>query len=414
MIIEKLLTSYMRYTSNKYLNFSNNKNFILPEPKKNKQYFLYIHIPFCVELCPYCSFYKVPFQKDLTVKYFQSLQEEIKMLNKQGYTFSSIYIGGGTPTVLPKELVKLITAAKKLWPVNQISVETNPDHISIKTCKMLKKAGVNRISLGVQTFNNKLLKNIGRFEKYGSGEEIKKRIRAIMRMFDTLNIDMIFNFPGQTLPMVINDVEIINELNVDQVTFYPLMPARIKKSEIQSRFGRINYSNEKMFYKKITKQLSKQYTNSTVWCFSRIKGMIDEYIIDNDEYIGIGAGSFSYINGTIFSHIFSINDYISQIQNGIFPKTKYKNFSQREQIRYDLLIKLFSRTLDLNYLKNKYGKTYWLYIIKELFFFLLTGAGKLKNKKLILTQKGQYYLLVMMREFFTGVNNFREDKNGIN
>lgn len=136
--------------------------------------------------------------------------------------------------------------------------------------------------------------------------------------------------------------------------------------------------------------------------------MIDEYIIDYEEYAGLGAGSFGYINGTAYSNVFSIKKYIELIQQGMLPTAASKRFSKSEKIQYYLLMRLFGKSLDLEKIKNKYGIQFWFYTWKQVLFFLITRAIKLKDNHLILTPRGQYYLVILMREFFSGVNNFRE------
>jgi coproporphyrinogen III oxidase-like Fe-S oxidoreductase len=136
--------------------------------------------------------------------------------------------------------------------------------------------------------------------------------------------------------------------------------------------------------------------------------MIDEYIIDYDEYLGTGSGSFGYYNGRILSNTFSIPEYFKFIDKGRLPLRAEKKFSLVEQMRYDFLIKLFGITLDKKFIEKKYNKSFYRKLFKELFFFKFIGALKEEDEKFFLTEKGQYFWVIMMREFFIGVNNFRD------
>ena len=406
MFIEKLLTHYMRILSARHLSFPKNNSWSIPKPQDGKSYLLYIHVPFCEELCPYCSFYRVRFESALAFSYFESLKKEMELYRKNGFSFESIYVGGGTPTVLTDKLAEVLKLAQAIWPIKKISVETNPNHLIPQIIRTLLDAGVNRLSVGVQTFNDRLLTGIDRIQKYGSGREIKQKLADINGAFDTLNIDLIFNFPNQTLAMLLDDIKIVKDIKADQVTFYPLMVSRSNKKLLQARYGKISYLQERRFYKRITGELSNLYRQASAWCFSRKDGMIDEYILDHDEYAGLGAGSFGYINGNIYSNTFSVENYIELVQRGLLPVAARKSFFKQERVRYEILMKLFGGTLNLDDLSKKYRRLFRFHFWKKI--FIATGAATCRNDQLLLTLKGQYYLVILMREFFSGVNNLRE------
>ncbi len=409
MLVENALTAFLKRKNSQILNFNQFDRIYPPKPQHGKQYLLYIHIPFCEELCPYCSFNRYAFRHDIAVDYFTSLTKEIHMYAELGFNFSAIYVGGGTPTVLPEHMGRLLLDCAELFAIKEISLETNPNHLTDEIVKILKDSGVNRLSVGVQSFDDQLLKQMDRLKKYGSGEEIKSRLWKYSGVFDTLNIDMIFNFPTQTSDMLIEDCRIIKELQADQVTFYPLMVSDITKRELERRFGVISYRQEKYFYELICSSLQSEYGHGTAWCFSRKNSMIDEYIVDYDEYIGAGSGAFGYVNGTCIANTFDLAEYSKKIQDGKLPIFAQKKFSPTEQIQYDFMMKLFGTTLDLARMEQKFGGKFSRTLWKEIPFMKLIGALKAsENEKLNLTPKGRYLWVVMMREFFTGVNNFRD------
>jgi coproporphyrinogen III oxidase-like Fe-S oxidoreductase len=350
----------------------------------------------------------VKFDPSLASCYFDALEAEIKIYCDLGYSFESIYVGGGTPTIMPDRLARIIEFVKNTWPIRQISVETNPNHLTDEILQMLRDVGTNRLSVGVQSFDNKILQSVHRFEKYGSGEEIKKRLLSVSGMFDTLNIDMIFNMPNQTSEILTQDIEIIKEIRTDQVTYYPLMVSKSRKKELLERCGRINHRQEKQFYRLIVNGLADTYNQQSVWCFSRKEGVIDEYIVDHDEYAGVGLGSLGYINGTMYSNTFSIQHYIKMLNQNKHPIVAYRSFSGREQMRYNLLFKLLDGNLNLSYIKKKFGNYFWLGLSPELSFLLAAGVITFRDNSILLTPRGRYYYLIIMRTLFSILGDYRD------
>ncbi|MDQ7785599.1 MAG: coproporphyrinogen III oxidase family protein, partial [Desulfomonilaceae bacterium] len=408
MIVESVLTAYLKHKYSTLLQFESLEAVEPPRPRPGVEYLLYVHIPFCEELCPYCSFNRFPFEKSLAQEYFGGLGREIAMYADLGYDFRSVYVGGGTPTVLPDEMARLLDDLRSRFGVREISLETNPNHLTDDIIGTLKDGGVNRLSVGVQSFNDSLLKQMERYHKYGSGTEIRDRLAGLMGVFDTLNVDMIFNFPTQTEEMLAKDVEIIKEIKADQVTFYPLMVSDVTRKELARRFGPVSYRQEKRFYTRIVEGLEAEYGFGTAWCFSRKKTMIDEYIVDYDEYVGVGSGSFGYANGICFANTFSVPDYLDRIRRGAFPLLAKKEFSRTEQIHYDFMMKLFGSSLDVERAEGKFHGEFMKTLWKEIHLFKLLSALVNENGRIRLTRRGRYLWVIMLREFFTGVNNFRD------
>ncbi len=280
---------------------------------------LYLHIPFCERLCPYCSFNRFVFEEELCRDYFRALRKELLLYRDLGYDFGGIYVGGGTPTVLIDELEETIALARASFHIRELSVETNPNHLTEDRLTALQRAGVNRLSVGVQSFDDGLLRKMDRYEKYGSGAEIAERLRNTLGRFGTLNADMIFNFPTQTPAMLDRDLDTLLSVGVDQVTWYPLMVSDATRQKVTETLGRVDDRQEERFYHQIVGRLVPAYRFSSAWCFSREKAMIDEYIVDYDEYAGLGSGSIGYLNGVCYANTFDIRTYIAQVDRGELP-----------------------------------------------------------------------------------------------
>jgi len=369
---------------------------------------LYIHVPFCEQLCPYCSFHRVKLDERLCRKYFRSLRKEMMLYKNLGYTFGGVYVGGGTPTVLIEELEETLTLAKQSFPLREISVETNPNHLTENNMAALKRCGVNRLSVGVQSFDDKLLRSMERYEKYGSGHDVAERLSQALGQFDTLNADMMFNFPSQELPSLDRDLDILLDIGMDQITYYPLMVSDSTRTTVDRIFGKVSYSKEERFYHRIVERLFPAYRFSSAWCFSKKAAMIDEYIVDYDEYAGLGSGSIGYLNGTCYANTFDIAEYVACIDQGEIPVKAFQNFSLKEQLRYDFIMKLFGMHLDISALRNKHGGVFYRFLWFDILAFFLAGGLRYHQGCFYLTKRGRYLWVIMMREFFIAVNNFRD------
>jgi coproporphyrinogen III oxidase-like Fe-S oxidoreductase len=367
---------------------------------------LYVHIPFCRTLCPFCCFNRYLFDRDKAKVYFKSLKKELDLYVERGFRFSEFYFGGGTPTILMDELTGFIGHLKRNFEVKRISVETTPRELNRQNIVLLKEAGVRRLSVGVQSFNDGLLKSMGRL--IIMGDEVKSRLSLAQGEFETLNIDLLFNFPGQSEAELRNDIKTVRELGIDQVTFYPLMASPHKKDALERSFNRVDTAREKRFYEVILEEMAASgYRASTSWCFSRGDRMIDEYIVDTDDYVGIGSGSVSMVKGNFFINTFSLERYGEIIESGKLPIIGTKKLSAEEHQRYYLLTKLFGMKLDGSKFRNYFHSDLGTGLGKEMlllkFFDIVRG-----KEKLTVTQRGMYPVSVMMREFFSSLNTLRE------
>ena len=409
MLSERILTPVLRFVTRDAFRLEEMGAVRFPGPKPGRQYMLYIHVPFCDVLCPYCSFNRFAYREQAARAYFVSLREEMRMTASLGYTFKSLYFGGGTPTILLDELITTIDLAKALFGIQDISCETNPNQLEPELAERL--AGrVQRMSVGVQSFDNTLLHKVSRLERFGDGEQILKRIHSVAGMFQSLNVDIIFNFPGQTREVLLNDIECAKGSGANQVTFYPLMSPRSVVRSLKQTVGTVTYDQEYDDYRLILETMAAGYEQTTGWAFSRRNGgLIDEYIVDTEEYVGLGSGAFSYLDGTIYVNTFSLKNYAEAIQGGRRPVMGAKSYSRHNQMRYHFLMDLFGSGLDRKLFRERFGLPVELGLPLELAYFAVNGALDDSNPaKITLTIRGKYLFVVMMREFFIGINEFRD------
>ena len=407
--VNRIVTVVARRELARVMSFDQRGNLEIPAGDASPR-MLYLHVPFCERLCPYCSFHRVPFQDQLAHDYFAALRKEMTLYCDRGHNFTGLYVGGGTPTVLVDELEETLNHARQSFRITEVSVETNPDHLTEKVLAALKRAGVSRLSVGIQSFDDGLLKAMGRYEKYGSGAAIAERLKAALGRFDTLNADMMFNFPSQTAAMLDRDIDILMNTGLDQFTYYPLMVSDNTRHVVERALGRLDPRRERQFYRQIVRRLVPTYAFSSAWCFSRktVRAAIDEYIVTHDEYAGLGSGAIGYLNGRCYANTFDIPTYIARVSRGESPVQAARQFSLRERVRYDFLTGLFATRLDPSALRRKYGAKLAWYLGSDLLAFWLAGALRCDEAGLRLTQRGLYTWVIMMREFFTAVNNFRD------
>ncbi len=381
----------------------------LPTPVPGRDYLLYLHVPFCERLCPYCSFNRYPYQADLATAYFAQLRDEMRMVAEQGYDFGAVYIGGGTPTVDVAELCATIDLARELFSIREVSSETNPNHLYPQWIDPLLDR-VDRLSVGVQSFDDGLLAQMDRFDKYGSAEQILERLRSIEGAFHSLNVDMIFNFPTQTPEMVVTDIEMVKSTGCNQVTFYPLMASPVVAESLKRTVGKVDYEREARYYSTLVEGLSEKFTPASAWTFSRTGGgMIDEYIVDYEDYVGLGSGAFSFLDGALYVNTFSLREYAARIGAGKSATVQWRKFGRREMMRYRFLMALFGLRLDKRAFERDFGVSIEWGLAVEMAF--MRGAAAFATDdadELTLTDKGRYLLVAMMREFFIGVNGVRD------
>lgn len=432
-----MLSSVVRECMKSYLNLKPVTEDRVPAPKPGQRYMLYMHVPFCERLCPYCSFNRFPFAEDRARPYFANMRKEMLMLKEMGYDFDSVYVGGGTPTILLDELCDTIDLARETFSIKEVSSETNPNHLIPSYLDKLQ-GRVQRLSVGVQSFDDGLLKQMDRYDKYGCGQQIMERIQDATPYFVSMNADMIFNFPAQTEDILINDIERVIESGASQTTFYPLMASPSVEKSLARTVGKVDYNREQRFYETICELLTGElpgeagaalaggrvgsqgerglFEHGSAWTFNRRgtkaageDAMIDEYVVNYEEYPAIGSGGITYLGSNLYVNTFSVRDYNFAIESGRMSMMGKTTFSKRNRMRYRFMMQLFGLRLDKRQFKRDFGCSVEAGLPVEMAFMTAAGAFATNNDdELTLTPKGRYLTVVMMRQFFIGVNNLRD------
>jgi coproporphyrinogen III oxidase-like Fe-S oxidoreductase len=405
--IDSLLIRLFRFRTRGFLKMEPADGAPPPAPKNDGCY-LYVHIPFCEVLCPFCSFHRVQHCHSQAQRYFSALRTELRRYHEAGHRFSGAYFGGGTPTTEPVELAETIELVRALFGTTEISVETNPKDLRPDVLATLRQAGVTRLSVGVQSFDDALLREMERFDKYGSGAEIADHLRLAAGMFPTLNVDLIFNQPHQTLESLERDLEIVAKLGVNQVSCYPLMTSPTVLRRMAGAMGRPDRKRLRHFYATIVRRLSPDFSPTSAWCFTRRGGGCDEYIVTAENYIGVGSGAFSYVDGTLYATTFSLSAYEQRISRGSTGITMQHRLSAGDRMRYALLVRMFGLRLDREWARRRHGSRFFRQLWGELRTLEALGAARRDQAGWKLTERGMYWLMLMMSEFFESVNAYRD------
>ena len=424
MLSERLLTTVVRQCTNQYLKLKPTDEVMMPAPEPGKRYMLYMHVPFCERLCPYCSFNRFPFSEERARPYFENMRKEMRMLKDLGYDFDSVYIGGGTPTIMIDELCDTIDQARELFNIQEVSSETNPNHLIPSYLDKLQ-GRVQRLSVGVQSFDDGLLKQMDRYDKYGSGKEIIARIQDASPYFVSMNADMIFNFPAQTEDILISDIERVIESGCTQTTFYPLMASPSVERSLARTVGKVDYAREQKYYEIICELLTggplHLFEHGSAWTFNKRNtsaagedAMIDEYVVDYEEYPAIGSGGMTYLGHTQYVNTFSVREYNKAIESGRMSLMGKAEFSKRNRMRYRFMMQLFGLRLDKKQWERDFDCSVAAGLPAEYMFMKMSGAFDVDNdEEITLTPKGRYLMVVMMRQFFIGVNNLRDQARSV-
>ncbi len=417
---EAMAPKWMLYTTEKVMQYHLERKLVvdpcvidaIPAPVPGHNYMLYAHIPFCNTLCTYCTFHRFLFKEHKARQYFISLRKEMQAVKELGYDFTSFYIGGGTTTILLDELVKTIELAKKLFPsMKEVSCETDPQAMADPEIKALEGL-VDRMSVGVQSFNDDILKMTDRYQKFGSGEHVYDYIMHAQEHFPICKVDLIFGFQGQTDEVLRNDLQKVMQLSPRQITTYPLMVTSQTKKSVKDTIAAPPEIMAQQ-YRIILDSLSTHYNQLSSWAFGKANDEgFDEYVIDNDEYLGIGSGAFSFLGACLYVNTFSLRRYNDRISRGLAGVERKRSFKKPDVLKYRLLLGLFSGRLSRKYFRDVHHVDLDKALFKEVMALKIIGAIKENPKdkdQFIVTDRGKLIGLVMMKDFYSMMDNIRAE-----
>lgn len=363
---------------------------------------LYIHIPFCKNKCPYCPYNKIMYDKNLVRPYLKAILAEIEQYyNRLGrIEVSSIYIGGGTPTNLIDELGVILGKIREHFNITgNICIETTPSDLNEETVSKLVSYGINLVSLGVQSFDDKYLQLIGRNYKASILYPVIELL--LSSNFKSINIDLMFALPDQKVEEVILDLKKAISSGVNQITLYPLFTFPYSTVGKYLNLKRIKMPNiikrKKMYYAIHDFCIDNGFKRVSVWGFNR--GEFPRYSsVTRDNYIGFGAGAGSHIPGIFYLNTFSVKEYIKTYSNDKLPVALKMDFTDSMTRYYWLYWRLYDTYIPKGQLFKLFGKKdkniqLLLWLIRTL------KLGEEDVENIFLSKRGAFWLHLIQNYF---------------
>lgn len=364
---------------------------------------LYIHIPFCETLCPYCPYNKTLYHKNKARAYQKALLAELSLLQEylSGKCITSIYIGGGTPTLMLEELQEVLDWIRvKFTFKGDVGIEVYPRKIDKNKLTQLKGMGVNLVSIGVQTFNDRQLQFLGR--RY-TGKEALKTIELIKRAdFDCVDVDLMFNLPHQTLEDIEHDLRTCYNEDIEQLSIYPLiifpltpLYKRVKEGHLRT-FG---FPAEYGILKKIEDWSGQWgYDKTSIWTYGKRSGK--RYTsITRESFVGIGASATSLFSEYFYLNTFQVDAYIHRLAEGRLPINLVNVMSSRERMVFWLFWRCYDTSIDTRRFEEMFGREF----AEEfpLLERLLRGSGlaRKSGEKLEMTRPGAYLFHLIEKHY---------------
>lgn len=384
---------------------------------------IYIHIPFCKSKCSYCDFLSFSLNNEyIKEKYIIALKKEItntilklnkyRLLNEEyeNIVIDTIYIGGGTPSSIDAKLIKeILDTISNEFNVSsnvEITIEVNPESVTSEKLEIYKSSGINRISIGLQTTNDKMLKELGRLYIYS---EFKEKYNLIKKYFNNINIDLIFGLPFQNIDDLKKDIKEIINLNPNHISAYSLIIEKNTKIYKEAKDFKIKIPedilNRDMYWYIKTNLEKNGYIHYEISNFSKEKyeSKHNIHCWEQKEYLGYGIGAASYFNNTRFSNITNLPLYIVNIQNNIFDINieEIQNIKDKQK-EYMLLNLRMLKGVNVNKFKKLFNKDPLIIFKNEINRLIDNNLLKIidKNELYIrLTNKGLDLANIVWEEF---------------
>lgn len=362
---------------------------------------VYIHIPFCQQICYYCDFNKFMMDRQPVDQYLEYLEKEIvESLKRTPVTnLKTVFVGGGTPTALDLEQTqKLIDMINSHIIKGQTGVEmtfeSNPNEISKEKLQILKDGGVNRISFGAQTFDKGLLKKIGRTH---SPNEIEEAIQTAKEVgIDNINLDLMYALPGQTMEQFIDSLDKAMELPIQHISAYSLIIEPKTVFYIEMNRGKLKPApeeDEAAMYDFLMNYLKeKGFHQYEISNFEK-NGLESKHNLvywNNDEYFGFGAGAHGYVNGVRYSNAGPLKKYFQLIDENGVPVIHEHTVTKQEKMEEEMFLGLrkMQGVSEVEF-SAKYGATFNEIFPNVIEKLSKDGLVEYKEDYLRLTHKGK-------------------------
>ncbi|MDV3427814.1 MAG: radical SAM protein [Bacillota bacterium] len=356
---------------------------------------IYVHIPFCITLCPFCPYNKIKYDKKIVKPYCQALISEINMagrLNGLNKNVNSVYFGGGTPALIADELPEIIAALRNNFNIkSNIGIELHPRDINEESLRKIKDAGFDMVSIGIQSFDQGTLDSLGR--EYIDGKE--KVILARDAGFSVIDVDLIFGIKNQTEESLKSDFITAYKSGATQVSTYPFIDFSYAKN-INKPSGK----NKKRKFLNCIEDTAGEidWKRTAVWTFGK-KGSSRYSSITRDVFMGFGASSVSLTKNKFKINTFSVPEYIKRVNEGKIPTALSMELNLRNRALYWLFWNAYTLKFDNSEFKKLFGKNLKDVFRIELFMAAILGIIKKEDDNYYLTKRGIYFYHLAEQKF---------------
>lgn len=363
------------------------------------KYGLYIHVPFCVQKCYYCDFNSIARDEGLLDSYLTALHKEIELVaNKYTPEIKTIYVGGGTPTILSgQQLTTVLEKCRKNFVLSQdveITIEANPGTLTEEKLGLTKQAGVNRLSLGVQSFDEQLLQQLGRIH---TAQDVINNYALLRKLgFDNLSFDLMFALPGQSLQEWESTLQQAIELGPEHISTYNL------KIEANTVFGqwlkegkieKVDQELDLAMYRRTIELLEQNgYSQYEISNFSKpgYESRHNKIYWENKKYLALGPGAHFYDGQYRGYNLENIKDYCKQLKAGKLPIADKNRLSRSEKIEETLMLGLrLNNGISLTAFENRFNESLTEIYDAELEKLINQNLIELTANSLFLTDRGR-------------------------
>ena len=348
---------------------------------------LYVHIPFCRSICSFCPYCKVRYEKDLCDTYIDALLREIHMVGNQypgKKKTTSLYFGGGTPALAADRLKEVIDAVEAHFIITEgIGVELHPEDVRPQVLRKLKDAGVTRISIGIQSFQEKYQEILGR--RPVDAGRLKQALEEVP--FETVSMDLIFALPGQTCEELTEDIETVFESGANHAAVYPFIDFTFTSSTVKA----MSKKEKRALLDEMTRRcLEKGYIRTSIWTFASEENA--KYSsMTRDNFLGFGTSATTLLKDQFKINTFSVEEYCRRVDEGKLPTSLTLRFTKHQRMVYWLFWTLYSTRLDSRDFERFFGVPLKKMYGAEMKLAELLGFLREENGVCTMTLKGAFY-----------------------
>ena len=338
-LITDLTRMYLTHSTKPFI-FTNDFDKVLPYDN-GSEFGLYVHIPFCKSICNFCPYCKVIYDEETAKGYIDALIKELHLVGRQWNgrrRATSLYFGGGTPALLADRITDIISALREHFIITDgIGIELHPDNVNVSVLKTLKSAGVDKISIGIQSFQDKYRRVLQR-RKFDI-KDISKALNEVE--FETVSMDFIFALPTQTFGDLKNDIDMAFANGANHIAIYPLIDFTFTKNKVPA----MPKKEKRKLLDDITNYcISKGYVRKSIWTFASEESA-SYSSMTRDNFFGFGCSATSLFRDQFKINTFSVLEYCKRIDANTLPTALTNRFVKRQRMIYYLFWKLYSTRL---------------------------------------------------------------------